>query len=310
LETEIRDFLASLVSQSTYSDSTRAAYASDVRIFFEYLRTTLHRIPQVSDFTPEQVAAFFLSEQNLGRQASTLLRRRAALQRFEKFLLSKNILMEARLKEEQFSFEQENLSPDNPDERTVLTEVEVNYLLTALKASPRILVRRDHAILSLLLETGLSVTSLIALNLSDLDLRSDRLRLVDAIGEDCWLSLGAASRSVECFVNEGRPELHPSPDEPALFVSQNGSRMSRQSVWQVLRHWGKTAGLEGTLSPRLARHTAALRLVKSGRPIAEIRVLLGHRNPISTQALLQRLQTASLQHSGQPLTETVKGIKV
>jgi integrase/recombinase XerD len=293
LETEIRDFLASLVSQTTYSTSTRAAYASDVRIFYEYLQETLQRTPEISDFTAGKIADFFVREQSLGRQTSTLLRRRAALQRFEKYLLSLNLLPEAQLGDEQFPFEQPELTDTKPGERIALSDAEVRSLFSALDASSRILVRRDHAILSLLLETGLSVSDLIALNLSDLDLRAAMLHLVNADGEDCWLSLGAAAGSVECFVNEGRPELHPSPDEPALLISQNGSRMSRQSVWQVLRHWGKMAGLNCALSPRLVRHTAALRLAQSGRPLTEIQVLLGHRNPISTQALLHRLKAAS-----------------
>jgi integrase/recombinase XerD len=291
LETEIRGFLASLVSTSTYSASTRAAYASDLRIFFAFLQRTLQRNPEIGDFTLEHISAFFSSEEKMGRQVSTILRRRAALQRFEKYLLKKNLLPEVRLGQEPFFLEQAGPPTIYSSERTALSDSEITTLLTALEASPRILVRRDHAILSLLLETGLSVSALIGLDLSDLDLRASCLHVLDSRGEDCWLPIGAALRSVECFVNEGRPELHPPVDEPALFISQNGTRMSRQSVWQVLRHWGKMAGLEGTLSPRLLRHTAALRLANAGRPLPEIQILLGHRNPVSTQALFQRLKS-------------------
>ena len=90
-------------------------------------------------------------------------------------------------------------------------------------------------------------------------------------------------------MKEGRPELNYQINEPALFISQTGGRMSRQGVWQALRQWGQKASLPIPLSPRLLRHTAVIRMVHSGRTPAEIQVLLGHSNPLSTQALLRRL---------------------
>jgi integrase/recombinase XerD len=90
-------------------------------------------------------------------------------------------------------------------------------------------------------------------------------------------------------MQEGRPNLNSAPDDPALFISQSGARMSRQSIWQVLRQMGKAAQLPVTLTPRLVRHTAALNMVRAGRPLPEIQALLGHSNALSTQALLQRL---------------------
>ena len=69
-------------------------------------------------------------------------------------------------------------------------------------------------------------------------------------------------------------------------------RMSRQGIWQILRHWGRMVVTPITLSPRLVRHTAALRVLRSGRSLVEVQALLGHSNPLSTQALLRRLQIA------------------
>jgi integrase/recombinase XerD len=106
--------------------------------------------------------------------------------------------------------------------------------------------------------------------------------------------MGSAARIIDIYLKIGRPELNRSIDEPALFISQVGTRMSRQSAWQVLRHWGELAELPVTLSPRLLRHTAALRMTHASRPISEIQMLLGHSNPLSTQALLHRLESASI----------------
>jgi integrase/recombinase XerD len=289
LEAQIQDFLTSLAAQSSYSKSTLAAYSSDLRIFWKYLQSSLQRSPELADFTVENVQAFFEAEKTSGRQGRTLLRRRASLQRFEKHLLAAGRLAAAPLvglnkHSDSVLFKAAASGPE------VLSQEQVESLLAAVTRSPRLLSQRDHAILALLLETGLSVSQLIALDLSDLDLRAGSLHLVDNHKEDCWFSIGSALGPMQCYVNVGRPELHPSTNEPALFISQNGVRMSRQSVWQVLQHWGKMARLDTALSPRLLRHTAAVRMGQAGRSNLEIQVLLGHRNPLSTQALLQRLK--------------------
>ena len=144
--------------------------------------------------------------------------------------------------------------------------------------------------MSLLLETGLSVADLVELDLSDLDLRAGRLHIVRVHGTDKWLPLGKSTDIVARYIREGRPELNPQPNEPALFVSQMGSRMSRQGIWQILNHWGKLADPPINISPRKVRHTAALRMSQAGRSLEEIQTLLGHSNPLSTQALLRRLK--------------------
>jgi site-specific recombinase XerD len=291
LESHIQEFLTSLAAQSSYSKSTLAAYASDLRIFTAFLYGNFQRHPLISDFNTSSVTAFLEQEQSSGRQPRTLLRRRAALQRFEKYLASRGLISKTFVAEEPWTGNQATSHLLDGEPPVTLSGEDVIQLFRAFDSSSRILARRDHAVLALLLDTGLSVSNLLALDLSDLDLRAGKLHLQDSQGEDCWLGLGSALEPLDCYVNQVRPELNPSPDEPALFVSQNGVRMSRQSIWQVLQHWGKMAGLETALSPRILRHTAAVRLTSSGRPQWEMQILLGHRNPLSTQALLHRLNT-------------------
>ncbi|MBE9475422.1 MAG: tyrosine-type recombinase/integrase, partial [Chloroflexi bacterium] len=104
--------------------------------------------------------------------------------------------------------------------------------------------------------------------------------------------LGEAKRSIEEYLQEGRPDLLHHPGEPALFISQMDGRLSRQGVWQILNHWGQLVNPPISLSPRVVRHTAALRMRKAGLSNAEIQIRLGHRNPLSTRALIRRLVAA------------------
>jgi integrase/recombinase XerD len=129
--------------------------------------------------------------------------------------------------------------------------------------------------------------------LSDLDLNAGLLHLNTYPNNDFWLPLGSATESLRRYLEEGRRDLNPQPDEPALFISQMGGRISRQGIWQILRYWGKLTDPPIDLSPRVVRHTAAVRMARKGRPLDEIQALLGHSNPLSTQALLRRLESVA-----------------
>jgi integrase/recombinase XerD len=286
----IRAFLDTLANQLDYSSSTCLAYKSDLSCFVSYLQESLGRFPTLADFTPEHVARFLKAESRAGKRQSTVLRRRATLRRFALYLDQQGLL-----KPDLFDINADLIDEAITAGGTVklpqsLSPAEISRLWSALESSARPRARRDQAILALLLETGLTVGSLVALNLKDIDGSGSQLCIHTDQGQAVWLPLRAASGPLKRYIKEGRPELNLLPDEPALFVSQAGRRMSRQGIWQILRHWGRAIGLPVTLSPRLVRHTAAITLVKSGRSYREIQILMGHRNPLSTRALLRRLE--------------------
>jgi integrase/recombinase XerD len=292
MEAAVQAFLSSLESsQPCYSKNTRLAYRSDLIYFLDHLHKAHQRIPDLADFNAQNVAAFLEGERQNGRRLGTLLRRRATLRRFELFLVREGLLPSGPLGHYAELIDQPLAGLPHKGPVLCLSGDQVQVLLSCLSESQRTLARRDHALLAVLLETGLSVSMLAAVNLTDLDLRAGKIHIGAPDGQDIWLPLGSAVESTGVYLKEGRPELCRSVDEPALFISQVGTRMSRQSIWQVLRHWGEVARLPVLLSPRLVRHTAALRLFQNGRPIQEIQALLGHSNPLSTQALLHRLET-------------------
>ena len=290
MEGHIRAFLDALANQLDYSSSTCLAYKSDLYCFVSYLQESLGSFPTLADFTPGQVARFLKAESLGGKRQSTIMRRRATLRRFALYLDQQGLLqsdlfeLNADLIDDAVSVGGTGKLPQS------LSKAEISRLWSALETSERPRARRDQAILALLLETGLTVGSLVALNLQDIDVSGSQLCIHTSQGQAVWLPLRAASEPLKRYISEGRPELNLLPDEPALFVSQGGGRMSRQGIWQILRHWGKVIDLPVTLSPRLVRHTAAIALAKSGRTYREIQVLLGHRNPLSTRALLRRLE--------------------
>jgi integrase/recombinase XerD len=172
-------------------------------------------------------------------------------------------------------------------ESVSLTEAEIQKLLETIGAEQKTRNIRDLLIVSLILETGISIGALVDLNLSDVNLRAKRLRSNN--GKEIWYSIEKSVDHLKAYLAESRPELTQSMNEEALFVSQMGGRITRQGVWQVVQGWGESAGLGVSLSPRILRHTAVRKMLVEGRKVEEIQRLLGHGNKHSTQALIRKL---------------------
>jgi site-specific recombinase XerD len=300
MERQVNAFLASIESQSDYSASTRLAYASDLRVFMDYLTTSLQRPPQLEDLTPEHLALFLQAEGNSGKRQSTLVRRRATLRSFTRYLTRHGDLPGGAPAIDAVQVERAIAAVPVLPVLQCLTEAQVASVLVAIETSPRPRARRDQAILLLMLETGLSVGALVRLDLADLDLRQGFVYVPGENGKSNRIPVGTAALALGGYLQEGRPELNHQPDEKALFISQMDGRISRQGLWQILRHWGRKAKPPIDLSPRLVRNTTALRMLRSGKTVVEIQARLGHDNILSTQALIRRLEAAC--QDGNPTT--------
>ena len=297
MEAEVQAFLTYLASQSTYSQSTRLAYKNDLLSFITHLRQIHHRSPTLADFDTHNVVAYINAERSQGRRLSTLSRRWATLKRFEKYLVQSRILPDKSFRTNSRMIELAIAGGASSQPSRTLAPEHVQRILAAFKESLRPTACRDQAIFMTLLETGLPVGGLASLDLSDLDLRARKIHISFTDGQDFWLPLGKAVEPIEEYLRDSRPELNHSIGEPALFISQNGTRMTRQGIWQVLGHWGRQARLPFVLSPRVVRHTAILQMAYSHRPLQDIQILSRHSNPLSTLALLRRLEAV---HFTQP----------
>jgi integrase/recombinase XerD len=220
---------------------------------------------------------------------STLHRRRVALKHFAQFLFDQNLLdLDIVISVSQI---QENLWKEISKQKVIcLSEKEMTRLIKtiSIENNPRAL--RDIAMVTLLFESGLSIGALVALNLSDINLRESRIRISENRTSGVWISLPESIDKIKKYLGNGRPELTQSLSEEAIFVSQMGERITRQGVWQVLRTWGRQAKLRKPLSPRVLRHTAVRKMLVDNKKISEIQQMLGHQNQLSTRALVRRIK--------------------
>jgi integrase/recombinase XerD len=142
---------------------------------------------------------------------------------------------------------------------------------------------RDRAMLELLYATGLRVSELVGLRMSDV--RMDMGYLV-------CRGKGRKERVVPCgrsalewlqrYLREGRPALVKRATD-GLFLSRRGSTMSRQRFFQLLKAYGRKAGIRRGLSPHVVRHSFATHLLERGADLRSLQLMLGHANIGTTQ---------------------------
>ena len=170
-----------------------------------------------------------------------------------------------------------------------LTEAEVELLLSAVVGEDARALR-DRAILETLYATGMRISELAGLRLADLDLQRGVAVAYGKGSKERLVPVGRfALRALEAWLGpEGRPALAPArwarrTDEEAVFISSRGRRMSRQTVWQVVRSAAVKVKLEDRVSPHVLRHSCATHLLEHGADIRVVQELLGHATITTTQ---------------------------
>lgn len=169
-----------------------------------------------------------------------------------------------------------------------LTEEEVLLLLGGvLGEEARAL--RDRAVLELLYATGMRISELCGLDISDLDLDKGSARVFGKGSKERMVPVGLpACRAVSVWLGQGRPVLAPArwsrrSDEEALLISSRGRRLSRQAAWIIVRQAASRVGLADKVSPHVLRHSCATHLLEHGADIRVVQELLGHAAITTTQ---------------------------
>ena len=165
----------------------------------------------------------------------------------------------------------------------VLRAEEVEGLLAApLRDRPRGL--RDAAMLEVLYATGLRVSELCGLRLTDVHLDAGYLRCTGKGDKERVVPLGEEACAVlRRYLGEGRGRLLGARRSEILFVGPRGTALTRQGFWKAIKAYGRRAGITAPLSPHVVRHSFATHLLEHGADLRSIQVLLGHADISTTQ---------------------------
>ena len=160
---------------------------------------------------------------------------------------------------------------------------------------------RDHAMLDLLYATGIRVSELIGLKLSNVDLGLGVVKVTGKGNKERLVPVHAAAlASIRQYLETGRPALLKGRASPHLFVTARGAAMTRQAFWASTRLNGRKAGIFHNLSPHVMRHTFATHLLEGGADLRSVQAMLGHADlattEIYTHVVRSRLRDTLDQH--------------
>lgn len=282
MEQHLQQFLNSLASEKGYSENTIAAYRNDLTQFARFLSEQRGGAVEPSEVTPEMVQAYVekIQQPEGGYAPSTVARKIAAVKSFFHSLMEQGLIQT----DPATNLSSPKIKKSAPK---TISRDELERLLAAPRAgnSPKHL--RDSALLELLAATGMRVTEVTNLKLSDVDWEKAEVVCQGKGEKNRRIPMGAARAALETYLQTARPALASDASPDVLFLNHRGRKLTRQGVWLIIKEAAGAAGISVEVTPHTLRHSFARSLVGTGESLRRVQELLGHANLSTTQVYKQ-----------------------
>ena len=273
------DFRDYLVNHKSNSENTRDSYLRDVGSFLDFIAN--RGIASPLNVDEKLIDGYIGHLRDIGRSNTTISRNASSLRCFYKFLIFSGVATKDPTRNIKLEKNQKKLPQ-------VLTGEEIDSLLSQpVLTEPK--GCRDKAMLELLYATGIRVSELINLNVSDINLRTGMLHCKSAKSERHIPVYTSAIVAVSDYIYRMRSLLVSDESNDSLFVNLNGSRLTRQGFWKIIKGYAVSAGITKELTPHTLRHSFALHLLENGASVKDIQAMMGHADISSTQVYVQLL---------------------
>lgn len=269
----IESFLDTLWAEQGLSNNTLSAYRGDLERYSHWAQRNGVALPDAE----QKDLQMFLGEcVRAGVKPRTTARQLSSLRRFYRYLLRETIIK----RDPSAEIESPRLGRTLP---VSLNEKEVEDLLAAPDIAT-VLGLRDRAMLETLYASGLRVSELVNLVLHQLNLDQGLVKIMGKGSKERLVPMGEeAVRWLDRYLKEARPTLVKGQATDALFPSNRGRAMSRQTFWHSLKRYAASANINKSISPHTLRHAFATHLVNHGADLRVVQMLLGHSDLSTTQ---------------------------
>lgn len=273
MQKEIDQFISYLHNTKKTSENTEMSYRRDLNKVSNYMKE--QGIEDVSAITVTHLHSYILYLEKNHFAAATISRNIASIKAFYHYLFKEGFVSEDI---------SETLKPPKIEKKIpeILSEEQVNLLLEQPSTdSPKEI--RDRAMLELLYATGIRVTELISLKVTDVNLKLGFIVCRDNNKERVVPFGREAKNALLRYLESARREMIENEEEDTLFVNYSGQPMSRQGFWKLIKHYAKKAGIKEDITPHTLRHSFAAHLVENGADLRSVQEMLGHSDISTTQ---------------------------
>lgn len=262
------------------SDNTVDSYMRDINQFVAYC--TEYNIKDTAEVDCDFVHRYLDAVTSAGKSEATKTRIIASLRCYYRFLCANGYADCDPLKDIRLKKAQKRLPG-------ILDSNEISLLLSQPDGSDLKSVR-DRAMLELLYATGIKVSELIDLKVSDVNLQIGIVHLHDK-NERIIPIYPAAVKTISNYLLHVRPAIVLEEDEECLFTNMNGRPMSRQGFWKIIKFYAEKADIKKDITPHTLRHSFAAHLLENGAQLKDIKEMLGHSDISSTQVYAQFMKS-------------------
>lgn len=273
----LQDFLSYLKEVKNASGNTVASYQQDLKKLIGYLQN--QNITDINKISETSLNSYILSMEKEGKSPATVSRSIASIKAFILFLIKKGMLHE------------------DPSDRIHAPKVEkklpaflsldeINRLFEQPNTStPKGI--RDKAMLELIYATGIRVSELISLKVSDVNIKNKYISIKGLKNERIIPFGNVAKQAIDNYLLDARSNLLSHDETDLLFTNLSGEKMSRQGFWKIIKAYGKEAEIEKEITPQILRHSFAIHMMENGADIHSVQELLGHSDVATTQVYMQ-----------------------
>ena len=273
MNTYVKEYTSFMTDIRHKSLNTVESYKRDVTQYISYLDGT--GVTDISSTTKTTVLSYLLYLQKEGRASSTVSRTLASLRSYYLFMMQNGVVK---------SNPTSNLEAPHVEKKIpkILSGEEVELLVKQPKNCDKKGIR-DKAMLELLYATGIRVSELINLDVSDVNVPMSFVRCKGGKKERIIPMGHQAKDALENYINNVRKYMVKDENETALFVNCSGARLSRQGFWKLIKYYQHIAGIETDITPHTLRHSFAAHLLENGADLHSIQEMMGHADISSTQ---------------------------
>ena len=279
MQSYIEPFGAYLAKEKKRAANTIVSYQRDLRQFIAFLDAEGIDTTQPGRINQTNIMAHILFLERNGKTSATVSRNIATLKTFFKYLLNSGVISH----DPTYQIKAPKIKRKAPH------SVDLNSIELLMRQPNDSGLKgiRDRAILELLFATGIKVTELITLDLSDINLSlgyiecySGKRRRIIPMGKK-------AIQALQKYITHARRDMLKDKHSNILFVNCNGAPFTRQGLWKIIKAYAKKAGISDNITPNILRHSFAMHLVSNGADMESLREMLGHSDMATTQIYFQ-----------------------